>query len=458
MSIEPCEIVIDEASQTDNEDNTDSFHFPPRSRRVIDNASSAIQQSPVFINQTTTRKKSHKNYLNNVHDFHSAMGPIITIGQYFGVFAIDGIKNPTPETMTFKIKSFRTIYSCGVSLNILILLYCIVFHIIRESINKNKEVSSSLIPFGIFIGLSFLINVICICRSQMWIDLQMKWKKVEETLDMFYLHTPQLRIKFQIFFSLAEIFKLGAHVMAVVFSAKNANGVIEQIQLRGKFLVDAFYGSNDISFDSWLGILGIYFLIILVFASFIRMFTDLFIIFLAIGLTERYKAMNEHVSDLIKSNCQPINWSRLKIHYEMLSDLVRETDRVISPLIFLSIGSNIYFICIYLLDGLIPQHDGILNAIYFFGGFVLLVIKTIAVILFAARINDESKKPILFLSKCPVQGPSFEPQWLQLQLSIDEVALTAMNCFSITRKFLITVTTTVISYEIVLLQFQKSMN
>ncbi|XP_044009994.1 gustatory receptor 5a for trehalose-like [Aphidius gifuensis] len=142
-----------------------------------------------------------------------------------------------------------------------------------------------------------------------------------------------------------------------------------------------------------------------------------------------YKAMNEHVSDLIKSNCQPINWSRLKIHYEMLSDLVRETDRVISPLILLSIGSNIYFICMYLLGGLIPEHDGILNAIHFFGWFGLLVIKTVAVILFAARINDESKKPILLLSKCPVQGPSFEPQWLQLQLSIDEVALTAMKFF-----------------------------
>lgn len=63
MSIEPCEIVIDEASQTDNEENTDSFHFPPRSRRVIDNSSSAIQQSPVFVNQISTRRKSHKNYL-----------------------------------------------------------------------------------------------------------------------------------------------------------------------------------------------------------------------------------------------------------------------------------------------------------------------------------------------------------------------------------------------------------
>ncbi|KAF7993688.1 hypothetical protein HCN44_010283 [Aphidius gifuensis] len=174
--------------------------------------------------------------------------------------------------------------------------------------------------------------------------------------------------------------------------------------MRGKLLIEAFFGTQ-----------------------------------VAIGLTERYQAVNEHVSELIKSNCQPINWSRLKTHYEMLSDLVRETDRVISPLILLCISSNIYSICIYLLGGLVPIQDGIFNAIYFFGAFGLLVIKTIAVILFAARINDESKKPILLLSKCPVQGPTFEPQWLQIQLSVDDVALTAMNFFPITRKFLITV-------------------
>ncbi|KAF7993537.1 hypothetical protein HCN44_010132 [Aphidius gifuensis] len=451
MSSEPVEIVIHEI---ENDVNSNTLHFPPQNSRLVDDTSWVIQPSTLFANRTSN--KLHRNYSNNAHSFHSAIGPIITIGQYFGIFAMDGVKNPTPEMMTFKMKSWRTIYSCVVSLNILILLYCIVFYLIKASINQNKEVSLSSIGFGMFIGFSFLINVTFTCSSQMWINLQKKWNKVEKSLDMFYQQSPQLRIKFKIIFAVIEFFELGNHFLGVILRGRSANDFIDYMKFYGKLLAEAFLGSNVLLLDSyWLGILGIYVLIIPIIAAFIKSFTNVIIIFLAIGLTEMYKAVNEHVSDLINSNCQSIDWSRLKLHYGMLSDLVRETDRVISPLIVLSIGSNIYYICISLLDGLIPQHDGIVNAIYFFGEFVLLVIKTIAVILFAARINDESKKPILFLSKCPVQGPLFEPQWLQLQLLINEVALTAMNFFSITRKFLITVTTTIISYEVLLLQFHK---
>ncbi|KAF7995219.1 hypothetical protein HCN44_004691 [Aphidius gifuensis] len=201
---------------------------------------------------------------------------------------------------------------------------------------------------------------------------------------------------------------------------------------------------------------GIVVRIIYFIATFIWNFTDLFLILVATGLAEKYKCVNKTVINMIISNQYNINWSQIREIYAILSNLVKKTDIVISPLIILSFSANLYSICKQFFSGFLLQGNITLGDVYFFGSFCFILGRTIAVTISAAQINTHSKELLSVLFYCPVSTLNVEPQWLQNQLAIDEVALTGMKFFSVTRKFMLSVVGTIVTYEVILLQFNSS--
>ncbi|XP_044004115.1 gustatory receptor for sugar taste 64f-like [Aphidius gifuensis] len=176
----------------------------------------------------------------------------------------------------------------------------------------------------------------------------------------------------------------------------------------------------------------------------------------ATGLAEKYKCVNKTVINMIISNQYNINWSQIREIYAILSNLVKKTDIVISPLIILSFSANLYSICKQFFSGFLLQGNITLGDVYFFGSFCFILGRTIAVTISAAQINTHSKELLSVLFYCPVSTLNVEPQWLQNQLAIDEVALTGMKFFSVTRKFMLSVVGTIVTYEVILLQFNSS--
>lgn len=74
-------------------------------------------------------------------------------------------------------------------------------------------------------------------------------------------------------------------------------------------------------------------------------------------------------------------------------------------------------------------------------------------LLMASSIHDESKKPLKFLRKVPNEGWLLETQRLSQQIQNASIALTGKKFFSVTRGILITIAGTILTYELVLLQF-----
>lgn len=75
---------------------------------------------------------------------------------------------------------------------------------------------------------------------------------------------------------------------------------------------------------------------------------------MATGLAERYKHLNESVINLLnKRGYDAINWHQCRKKYALLSNLVKETDNALSPLILLSYLTNLYLICIQLFKGIL---------------------------------------------------------------------------------------------------------
>uniref|UniRef100_A0A2S2NVE6 Putative gustatory receptor 64e n=1 Tax=Schizaphis graminum TaxID=13262 RepID=A0A2S2NVE6_SCHGA len=95
-------------------------------------------------------------------------------------------------------------------------------------------------------------------------------------------------------------------------------------------------------------------------------------------------------------------WRKSRETYNILASLTHDFDEFLSPVILLSFGHNLYFICLQLLNSLKPMHSS-WEALCFAFLFTYLVGRTCAVSLYVASINDQSKKPKGVLFSVPAE-------------------------------------------------------
>lgn len=112
----------------------------------------------------------------------------------------------------------------------------------------------------------------------------------------------------------------------------------------------------------------------------------------------------------------PIYWMSVREDFNRLCKLCRRLDSQISYVILTSFGNNIFFILVQLYKSLkyyvdenltVPlmfycrRRETVLESVYFFFSFGLLLARTVAVCLYAASVNDESKKPLRYMYTVP---------------------------------------------------------
>ncbi|XP_044005840.1 gustatory receptor for sugar taste 64f-like [Aphidius gifuensis] len=175
----------------------------------------------------------------------------------------------------------------------------------------------------------------------------------------------------------------------------------------------------------------------------------------SIGLAERYKQLNEIVSyKITNSLIERINWRKIKEKYAIMNELVKEADDIVSPLILLSCCMNVYMICVQTSEGIRILTSEAKIPIFHCWALFSIVFRTMVVVLSTAKIDDESGHALSIFSCCHPSVFIIEVIWMQQKLSIDRVSFTAMKFFPMTRKFILTITGTIVTYEIVYMQFR----
>jgi gustatory receptor len=84
---------------------------------------------------------------------------------------------------------------------------------------------------------------------------------------------------------------------------------------------------------------------------------------------------------------------------------------------------------------------------------VFLIARTSAMFFIAASINDESRKSLKILRSIPSEGWFSSTQRLSKQIQTNCIALSGKKFFFITRGIIISIAGTIVTYELVLLQF-----
>ncbi|XP_052123167.1 gustatory receptor for sugar taste 64e-like isoform X2 [Frankliniella occidentalis] len=203
------------------------------------------------------------------------------------------------------------------------------------------------------------------------------------------------------------------------------------------------------AYEHWKAVVVLFFNFV---GTFFWNFNHLFVMLISMPLSHRFKQVNERLEAVTGKVMTDDFWRRARETYNELSVLCREVDDAIGKLVLLSFASNMYFICRQLLHSFRTLRTGFWYNLYFIYSFGYMLLRTVLVSLFAASVNDQSRRPLRVLFGVPAEGYTHEVERFMSQVTRDHVALTGCRFFSVTRGLILTVAGTIISYEIVLMQ------
>nr|WCC57771.1 gustatory receptor 6 [Papilio glaucus] len=197
-------------------------------------------------------------------------------------------------------------------------------------------------------------------------------------------------------------------------------------------------------------------------------FQDLLLVLITLGLASRYRRINSYVANYCAENMKVVDsenldtmeiftWRKIREAYVKQGTLVRKVNDTVGPLILLSNSCNFYFTCLQLFLGITQgMSDTGLTQIYYLLSFIWLCIRTTLVVLSAADVNISSKSALPYLFEYRTEAYNLEIERLQYQLSKDYVALSGMGFFFLTKALLLQMAGAVVTYELVLIQFDDS--
>lgn len=81
----------------------------------------------------------------------------------------------------------------------------------------------------------------------------------------------------------------------------------------------------------------------------------------------------------------------------------------------------------------------IAHAIYFYFSFMFLLVRTLAVSLYLAEVNDRSRDPLAILKYVPSNAYHVEVERFAMEINSMSVTMTGLRYFDITRKLVLTV-------------------
>ncbi|XP_076378783.1 gustatory receptor 5a for trehalose [Megalopta genalis] len=406
-------------------------------------------------------RRNFSPHSNNTESFHCAIGPILSIAQVFGVFPISGVRSPSPSKLRFNMVSFLTIYSICTIMMIFFATAVSVIYMLKtlnaDTFHVRGGIGVATVG-AVFYGNSLLGSILFLWLSSRWASFQCEYRAMEQYIDSNCAERVPLRWKFFFISSIVLLLALVEHILSVLNNIETTEWSERHNSTFRDFLEVYSLKSHSFIFDilDYNFVFGLYIFFVSKVATFTWNFTDLFLMLISTGLAERYKYLNRKLAVTATNSRTTIGWCELREDYAILSCIVKEVDNYVSPIILLSFANNLYFICLQLLNGLSTSEDStILETIYFFGSFAFLIARTAAVTLLPARIYDQSKQALPYLYNCSTSSYGIEAQRLQYQLTTDDVALTGLRFFSITRNFMLAMAGAIITYEVVLLQFNK---
>ncbi|XP_029177346.1 gustatory receptor for sugar taste 64f-like isoform X2 [Nylanderia fulva] len=382
---------------------------------------------------------------------YASIRPIIMLAQCFSMLPMYGINKSDASYLRFTWRSPKILYTFIV---LLAGLFMTIFNTLRLF---STGLNSTKMTTFVFYFTSCVTGVLFVRLAWQWPCLALTWEKLERELAPRYrvISKTTLATRFKIVTVVVMLLALVEHTAAVLSAYINA---IECADFRGDADVIGTYFQSQfpqvftrISYSLWKGIVVE---TINILSTFSWNFVDLFLSLLSMALADQFRQLNSRLYSVRGKAMPDWWWAEARSDYNHLATLTRRVDSHISTIVLLSFAIDLYFICIQLLFSFNPIR-GLVRKIYFCFSFGFLLARTTAVSLYAASIHDESLLPAPILYSVSGSSYSSEVSRFLTQVTTDNISLTGMKFFSVTRSLVLTIAGTIVTYELVLVQFNS---
>ncbi|XP_026726621.1 gustatory receptor for sugar taste 64e-like [Trichoplusia ni] len=428
------------------------------------------------------RYQEHKSSAKKVKSpvtFQQAIKGTLIIGQCFGLIPILGIGGDDPSKLRqvlikiygkhlwnicfccrFKYLSWHFAYTIVTIISQIVVTLLVLFSFFTYS-KSPVETAIDLI----FYSLGFTTTILFLRVAKHWPKLSAQISEIEAA-------DPNADTKLKTKFNVCCIVVLFLAFLEHLFSEIYTSSIAIDCEPDGPF-----YETSRKHRFTWLfsffpynNFIGVLMHFINIQCTFNWNYSDLFVICMSIYVTSRLEQVNQRVLAAKDKNSPCSFWRTIREDYNRSVHLVRQVDDVIGGIVFTSFASNLFFICSQLLhtfSGGIsatprcrphPAADyrlfrGYENSIYFAYSFIFLVARALAVSLTAAKVHSASLEPAYSLYDVSSATFCVEIERFLDQIHGDTVALSGLQFFNVKRGLVLTIAGTIVTYELVLLQF-----
>ncbi|XP_050518353.1 gustatory receptor 5a for trehalose-like [Diabrotica virgifera virgifera] len=388
----------------------------------------------------------HSKIENNT--LHSAMKLPLQIGQVFGLFPLY-VGGATYESLKIKWCYWRMVYS--------ILMLIGIFFITIITTYKNVPEHHDLLSLeGVIFFINATIQALLFFKLTFeWPDYVKEWNKVETRLSN--MEAPgSLKQKLNSIAIAVLILATVEHYLVTAAVLKSSFAASASISEGIRYYFQSSYSAafSLVKYNFWLGCLLEF---INVQTTFLWNYIDVFIMLIGEALKFRLQQLNQRIRIYSKTEiCNLQVWRTCRTNYLRIVALCQITNERISTLILLSFLVNLYFVLKQIFKSLTKFNDSIKKA-YFYISFCLMVIRISCVIIFGSGIHDEWQETSQILQTVSSSAYNVELERFIKTVTTYELALSGKNFFSVRRQLILQIAGTIVTYELVIIQFYNEM-
>ncbi|KAF7272883.1 hypothetical protein GWI33_014361 [Rhynchophorus ferrugineus] len=377
-------------------------------------------------------------------DINRTLKKVILLGQALGYFpVIDLNRNPH-----FSVKSFRFGYAVFTMIG-----PCFMF-----AMQLVKAVTGSFTLFQVeklsaYAGSAYACFVFIELATK-WSRLMEEWRFVENNMKNYGFPKKLNRNIYLIvvFFVTMLLVEYILHQTSRIYRAK---GCHEDHNRAIKFFLSNLTLSHvfhHIPYNIPTSFLIHYWLFQIHFAF---TYVDIFVMIMSMCLASRLKQVSHKIQECASQKViDPLVWHQLRKDYTHLVNLCHTTNEKISNAILVSFLPNIFTILTQVYNSLKPRQNYV-EAIYFYFSLVFLISRTAMVVICGAMVNEESRTPLNILNSVPPRIYNREIEIMIKQISNFETSMNGKNFFNIKRHIILEIASAIVTYELVLIQFNN---
>ncbi|XP_038209591.1 gustatory receptor for sugar taste 64f-like [Zerene cesonia] len=404
------------------------------------------------------------NFKNQLLAFQGATRLLIIAGQCIGLNPFLGVLENDVSKIRFSAISFRHFYS---------LLICTIQIIgsVFSFVNLTKNgVSVTNLAYFNFYCTTCVTSILFLILARRWqmLNKEVSLSRLDEYTD------PYIRLKCVTAVVIILSLGLAEHILSAISNFTLLMHCKDNIDnLLRDYVKDHFPWMFELNRTEYNVVLGIFFMFINVVNAMNWNYSHVFIICISLYLTSLIEQVNKKLISAEGQYLPSSFWKALREDYNRATRLVKTFDDYINSLILVGatrlvktfddyinslilvgFASNLFFVClrIYYVLAFRP-FNGYEHVVYFAFSLAFVLSRSLAVSLIASKVHVASLEAAPTLYSVPSSVYCIEVQRFIEQVHGDTVALTGMNFFYVTRQLVLSVAGTIITYELVMLQF-----